>query len=191
MDDKYYHTSESVKEYISLAKDVNGAQLIDKLKTFLPEESNVLELGTGPGSDFEILNKFYNVTGSDYSTEFIKHLESQFADHKFLHLDARTISTDNKFESIYSNKVLHHLKDDELSDSIKKQSDVLIRNGIVCHSFWKGEGYEIFKGMYVNYHTSSTIRKQFEPYFKILLLEEYKEFDHNDSLILIAEKKSS
>ena len=32
----YYKTKESVEEYIKLAKDVNGGELIEKLKKFLP-----------------------------------------------------------------------------------------------------------------------------------------------------------
>ncbi len=47
----YYKTKESVEEYIQLAKDVNGAALIEKLKVFLAAHAAVIEIGTGPGAD--------------------------------------------------------------------------------------------------------------------------------------------
>jgi hypothetical protein len=55
MNDNYYKTEESVEEYIKLAKDVSGGQLIRKLKDFLPPNSFLLEIGSGPGTDFQIL----------------------------------------------------------------------------------------------------------------------------------------
>ena len=68
------------------------------------------------------------------------------------------------------------------SNPIKRQVEVLNSNGVVCHSFWKGEGTEIFKGMFVNYHSEAELRSLFEPSFDILLLESYQEFEADDSL---------
>ena len=185
----YYKTKESVEEYIRLAKDVNGGELIKKLKNFLPLNSTLLEIGTGPGTDWNILNQDYNVTGSDNSTEFLNHLSSVNPKGNFFELDAITIKTNRKFDGIYSNKVLHHLKDNELKDSIKRQFDVLNSNGIICHSFWKGEGSEIFKGLFVNYHSKKALTDFFEDYFEVLLIESYAEFEEEDSLLFIGKKK--
>lgn len=76
MNDNCYKTKESVEEYIKLAKDVDGGQLIKKLNNFLPSNSLLLEIGSGPGIDFQILKKDYRVVGSDYSTEFMSRLIS-------------------------------------------------------------------------------------------------------------------
>ena len=185
----YYKTKESVDEYIKLAKDVNGKLLIEKLKNILPYNSTILEIGSGPGTDWKILNEFYEVTGSDNSNEFLNHLINKNPKGKFLELDAVSLKTEMKFDGIYSNKVMHHLKDIELIGSVKRQNEILNSNGKICHSFWKGEGSEIFKGLFVNYHSIATLTKVFEKYFKILSIEEYKEFDENDSLLLVATKK--
>ena len=48
MNEKYYHTKESVQEYIRLAQGVNGEGLIKRLNEFLPSQSVMLELGSGP-----------------------------------------------------------------------------------------------------------------------------------------------
>ncbi len=186
---EYYKTKESVEEYIKLAKGVNGKNLIERLEQVLPHNSMVLEIGSGPGTDWKILNELYNVIGSDNSTKFLKHLMDENPKGKFLELDAITLETKKRFDGIYSNKVLHHLKDNELTSSVKSQHKILNPNGVVCHSFWKGRGSEIFKGLFVNYHTESTIKKKFQKYFEVLSMERYKEFEDNDSLLLIGKKK--
>lgn len=109
MKNTYYHTKKSVDEYIELAKGVNGEELIEKLKQYLPLQSTLLEIGSGPGSDWAILNSSYSATGSDNSLQFLRHLRHKYPQGKFLKLDAVTINTLEKFDGIYSNKVLHHL----------------------------------------------------------------------------------
>lgn len=189
MSTNYYKTKESVEEYIHLAKDVNGGELINKLKKYLPSNSTLLEIGSGPGTDWSILSEDYKVTGSDNSKEFLSHLKSKNPKGTFIELDATALNTHETFDGIYSNKVLHHLEDKELINSIKKQADILSTNGIICHSFWKGEGSEVFNGMFVNYHTETELKKLFETYFDILLLERYAEFEEGDSFLLIGKKK--
>jgi len=188
MNKEYYHTKESVEEYINLARDISGIKLIHKFQSFLPKESKLLEIGSGPGTDWKILSENYNVTGSDLSKEFLSHLKNHFPKGNFIELDAISLDTSKKFDAIYSNKVLHHLKDEELVKSIKRQYEILTRGGIICNSFWKGKGTEVFKGMFVNYQNQETLRSFFEPKFEILLLEEYKEFEDGDSILLIGKK---
>ena len=159
------------------------------MKNFLPTNATLLELGSGPGSDWKILNQNYDVIGSDYSTEFTARLKAKYAEGEFLELDAITIVTDKHFDGIYSNKVLQHLRDDQLVASIQRQTELLNSKGVVCHSFWKGEGSEIFKGMFVNYHTLSHLTNLFSEVFDILVSQEYKEFEDNDSILIIGKKK--
>lgn len=189
MDGEYYKTKESVKEYIKLAKGYDGAELIEKLKKILPLNSTLLEIGSGPGSDWKILSTSYKTIGSDNSNEFLNYLTAKNPNGEFLNLDAVTLKTDKKFDGVYSNKVMHHLKDGELIKSIKRQHEILNSDGIICHSFWKGDGSEVFKGLFVNYHNEENLIEFFEGAFEILLLENYKEFDDADSILLIAKKK--
>ena len=189
MEKGYYHTKESVEEYIKLAKGHSGEELILKLQEYLPAGATLLELGSGPGVDWKILASDYQITGSDNSIEFIDHLAANNPKSTFLELDAVTIQTDQAYDGIYSNKVLHHLTDQELRDSIKRQHEVLNTGGIICHSFWKGKGSETFKGLFVNSHLKPDIENFFTPYFEILVLEEYQEFDKDDSILVIGRKR--
>lgn len=189
MEGEYYKTQQSVEEYIRMAEGHNGGALIKKLNNFLPHGASLLEIGSGPGTDLSLLNAVYNVVGSDNSDKFIKHLQTKNPEGEFLNLDAATLDTNQKFDGIYSNKVLHHLKDDEIEASIIRQKDLLNPGGIIGHSFWKGNGAEVFNGLFVNYHTESSLKSLFTECFEILLVDYYKEFEENDSLFLIGRKK--
>lgn len=189
MSDQYYHTEQSVEEYIKAAEGHSGKALIEQVKQFLPPGSTLLELGSGPGTDWAILSETYAVTGSDYSVPFVKRLETQYPNAHFLQLNAATLDTEEHFQGIYSNKVLHHLTDNDLSTSIQRQHDILNPDGIICHSFWKGEGGEEFKGMFVNYHNEAALNQLFNNLFEVLVLETYAEFEPGDSLLLIARKQ--
>ncbi|MGB0431737.1 MAG: class I SAM-dependent methyltransferase, partial [Bacteroidia bacterium] len=162
MSNNFYQTKEGVSQYIKMAQDVDSSQLIEKLKKHLSQDASVLELGSGPGTDWQLLNQCFNVTGSDYSAEFINHLKAHIPNGEFFELDASTLDIDKQFDAIYSNKVLHHLSDAQLASSIKNQVRILNPNGIICHSFWQGKGDEIFNGLFVNYHEEDDLIKTFE-----------------------------
>ena len=71
MTDYYYFTKQTVNEYIKMAKGFDGRDLIEKLKGFLPKHSSVLELGSGPGVDLEILSETYEEIEKKDSILFI------------------------------------------------------------------------------------------------------------------------
>lgn len=185
----YYHQKASVQEYITMAQGVNGAGLIKELSHYLPQGATLLELGSGPGSDFELLSQLYSVTGSDYSEEFLLHLHQRFANQTFLHLDATTLLIDKTFDGIYANKVLQHLTDEALEQSIKRQAEIVSPNGIICHSFWNGTGDELFKGLLVNYQNKESLQRLFSTYFDTLHCNSYTEFEPNDSILFIGKLK--
>ena len=187
----YYHTKESVKEYIRLADGYDGATLISELKKYISPGLWILELGSGPGKDWKILSEQYMVMGSDYSKEFIEYLNQEHPNGEFLELNASTLMTDKKFDVVYSNKVMHHLEDKELIQSFKRQHELLNDSGVICHSFWKGESSEVFKGLFVNYLLEADLEELCKKQFDVLVLKDYAEFDEGDSLLLIARKKNN
>lgn len=187
--DNYYNTKKSVAEYIKMAQGYDGKQAIAKLREFLPTDSSILEIGSGPGTDWEILSENYRVTGSDNSAEFLKHLRATYPEGEFLALDASTLITDMHFDGIYSNKVLHHLEDEALKASIIRQAKILNPGGMVCHTFWEGKDSEIFNNLFVNYHNVTDLRALFENHFETMLIQYYKEFEKDDSILFIGKKK--
>lgn len=58
----------------------------------------------------------------------------------------------------------------------------------MAHSFWKGQGSETFKGMFVNYHSQKELVNEYLNGFEIILMNEYQEFEPNDSIFIVAKK---
>lgn len=185
----YFHHEKKVKEYIKIAKGYDGRELITVLNKYLPQNSSILEIGMGPGTDLAILEKFYEVTGSDYSEIFIELYRKQHPKANLLQLDAVTLKTEQKYQGLYSNKVLIHLTREELKQSIKRQADVLEPEGIVCHSFWCGKKEENYDGLIFIYYTTEQLQDLFKETFDIIEIEKYKEMELNDSIYIIARKK--
>lgn len=67
--------------------------------------------------------------------------------------------------------------------------EILNENGYVYYSFWKGKGDEKFKGLYVNYHLEKDLEKLLNDNFNIVEIKAYAEFEENDSILLIAQKR--
>jgi len=186
----YYDDLKNVQNYIKMAKDCNAAELISKLDPYLEEGSALLELGMGPGNDLEILNKKYKATGTDKYAHFINIYKGNNPDADVMVMDALTLDTQRTFDCIYSNKVLMHLTKEELDKSIKKQWSLLNENGILFHSFWKGDEGSNEGGMFNQYYLENELAKMFCKGFELVLIESYKEFEEDDSILIIVRKVS-
>ena len=143
----------------------------------------------GPGKDLEILGKTYAVTGSDNSQIFLDRYKRKNQNTDLLKLDAVTLSTGRSFDCIYSNKVLQHLTTDDLKISLKKQKEILNSNGILFHSFWKGNKIENMEGLLFVYYALDSLRELFESDFEILELKIYTEDQKDDSIYAILRRK--
>ena len=185
----YYDVEKNVTEYINMAEGYDGRDFIPILQTTLKNGSTVLELGMGPGKDFELLSEHYQVTGSDYSQAFLDRYRQKNPDADLLLLNAVTMDIDRKFDGIYSNKVLHHLTRDDLKTSLHKQAEVLNDNGILFHSFWYGDKQEEMDGLLFTYYTKETLKQTIGEQYRILEMRQYTEMEDSDSLYLVLQKK--
>jgi cyclopropane fatty-acyl-phospholipid synthase-like methyltransferase len=185
----FFDTEKGVNEYLKMAEGLDGAELIKILHKFVPEKSSVLELGMGPGKDLAILSKTFKVTGSDNSQIFLDRYKKENPDADLLKLDAVTLSTNRTFDCIYSNKVLHHLTTEDLKRSLKKQKELLNSDGILFHSFWRGNKTENMEGLLFVYYELETLRELFESNFDILELTLYTEIEKDDSIYVVLKKK--
>ena len=169
-----------------MAEGFDGQALISELPEFLETGASVLELGMGAGKDLEILAKQYSVTGSDYSPVFLNRYRASNPNADLLRLDATTIDTDRRFDAIYSNKVLHHLSDDELAASLERQARVLAACGIVMHSFWYGDSFEEYDDMPVYHRNEVILGRVFSGHFDVVRMATYAEMEDGDSIYVIA-----
>ena len=185
----YYHKKKNVDEYIKIAQGHDGAHLIDVLEKHLAAGSTVLELGMGPGKDLDLLGKIYKVTGSDNSQIFLDMYQEKYPDSDLMLLDACHLEVGRKFDGIYSNKVLHHLTQEELEHSLSRQADMLNIGGFVMHSFWRGQGMKTYEEFIAFHYMETDLANIFKPHFKVIEIVSYKEIDPDDSLYVLAQKK--
>jgi ubiquinone/menaquinone biosynthesis C-methylase UbiE len=185
-----YDDPEGVKNYIQMCENYDGSNIYQALSQHLPENSTLLELGSGPGLDIEYLKKHYSVTGSDLSEEFLKICKEKTPEIPFVKLNVLNLELDQKFDCIYSNKVLHHLTEEELQESLKQQAKILSPNGLIAHSFWLGEENQEISGMLFTYYKKDDLLDVISEQFEILSTMSYEEFEEGDSLFVVAKLKA-
>jgi ubiquinone/menaquinone biosynthesis C-methylase UbiE len=183
----FYEDSKNVDKYIEMCKDYDGSNIYKLLQKHLKHGKTVLELGTGPGFDIPFLSKRYKVTGSDFSEEFLARCEDKFPEINFLKIDASNIDIKQKFDCVYSNKVLHHLTEGELLESLTAQASVLSPCGIVAHSFWIGEEDQTMEGLLFTYYRKERLLQMISENFEVVSSLSYQEFEQGDSLFVIAQ----
>ena len=172
----YFDEEKNVDEYLKIAEGYDGKELINILKKHLPEGSTILELGMGPGKDIDILNKTYNVTGSDTSRIFLNRYKKKNPDIKLLLLDAIDMKTNKTFDCIFSNKVLHHLTKEDLKKSLLNQKNTLKNSGLLMHSFWYGNKEEELRhNLRFVYYTEKDLVEIIDNNFEIIELKRYTE----------------
>ena len=182
----YFDEKKNVEEYISMAEGYEGKALIQILKKYLPRGSAVLELGMGPGKDLDLMKSFFKATGSDLSDIFLDLYRKNNPGADILKLDAVSLKTDRIFDSVYSNKVLHHIPEDQLIQSLMRQKVITSENGILLHSFWKGKKRsEVFSGLYFYYYEPDDMNAIAEKYFEVIETSVYSEMEDNDSFYIL------
>jgi len=186
----FYDESNNVDRYIDMCADYDGSHLYEALKKQLKEGSSVLELGTGPGFDIPFLKSHYQVTGSDLSHEFLKRCQTTYPDLNFIKLDALNMDISSAFNCIYSNKVLHHLTENELKQSLTAQAKRLNKDGLIAHAFWIGDEDKEMEGLLFTYYQQEQLLDIISQDYEVLSTLSYGEFEDGDSLFVIAKLRS-
>lgn len=189
MDENYYEDADNVRKYTAFTPAHDGALLVEVLGAHLAPGSSVLELGMGPGKDFKQLSERFRVTGSDFSHLFLDLYRQQEPAADLLHLDARTLDTDRRFDAIFSNKALIHFPAADLERSFARQHAVLNDDGLMLHSFWYGTGEDVFNDVTIVYHNETDLARMLEDSFDILALERHAKVADDDSIYVLARKK--
>ena len=184
-----WDSKDLVDRYLSSAESFDPTEILNALQRYVPLGSSVLEIGMGPGNDFQQLSAIYKMTGSDISRTFLDRYHNIDPQAELLHLDARTLHLDRIFDALYSNKVLIHLTVEEVAKSFDNQLKILKPGGIAFHTFWKGEGVEFYEGIRFSYFTHAHIKEQIdEDQWTALLLKDYSEIKTFDSFYVILKK---
>lgn len=190
---KFFMKKENVDKYIEMIEDYDGTWLLNKLGEFLKLGASLLELGMGAGKDLDILSRNYNVIGSDNSEIFLDRYRKLNTGIKVINLDAIEMNIYEKFDCIYSNKVLHHLTREDFIKSIKNQKKNLNEDGIIFMTLWRGKYKEemMFNDeVRFTYYLESDIEEIVKDDYEVVHMEAYKEFEEeeNDSLLVVLKR---
>lgn len=154
-------------------------------------EASILELGSGPGHDLPLLAGRYRVTASDLCGEMVSRLRVAHPDIPALQLDAVTIRTLGQFDALFSNKVIQHLDDEEVRQSMFRQQQVVRPGGIVAHTFWVNTSTRHKPYGSKKTRPKACLVELVAEYFEILEAMQYGAFMPNDSLLVIARHRPS
>ena len=186
---RYFDDPARAAEYIRLAEGYNGGELIELLSRLIAPGARVLELGTGPGVDLDLLAAAgFSVLGSDASQTFIDLYRGRGGQAEMMLLDAVTLDVAESFDAIYSNKVLQHLTPSELSRSFIRQAEVMRPDGVLLHSLWLGERQDEIDGLLFQQHTEASLQALLPQSLKISQVEIYTEEEPDDSLVVVFER---
>jgi len=187
----FYDDPKNAAGYIKMCEGYDAGPQLQTLYNALPDGSKLLEIGSGPGNDLALLAQHYNVTGSDFSVEFVKHLATRFPKLPILKIDAKSLIKSDTYDAIYSNKVLHHLDDTGLAKSFAAQARMLNDGGLVYHLIWQiiDEMPDMGDLPFIA-RNEAQVADLMRPEFEIVNVEPFTEFSDNDSLAILARKSA-
>lgn len=183
------YSKEQVLAYYKMMENYDNDYVLNKFSNRIPKGSKVLELGFGTGQDYLQLKADYNMTGSDYSDEFIAAFE-QLYDEQILKVNAVKMDVLGKYDCIYSSKVLNSLAEQDIITSLVNQYQTLNDGGYIFHTLWYGD-----KSVDESFIDKSILQKILGLEFDYVEFQYYKEADfvqtEFDSVIVIARKLSN
>lgn len=185
-----YDTPEGVDQYVEMADGYDGRDLIERLRMLVPAGARVLELGIGPGKDLDMLAETFDVVGSDLSEEFLERFAARRPEIALLQLDAARPETDERFDAIYSNKVLQHLTREELADSLEYQAALLLPDGVLLHSLWVGDHIEEMDGLIATHWTADSFAAVVPHELELVDASRYEEMEPEDSLCVVLVRRA-
>lgn len=178
------------KEFRNTATGNSSFALQNRVKTIIPEQSSLLLLGIGSGKDLKFLSQYYKVTASDFSRLLLTMYQKEYPETDFLNLDPVELETERKFDSIFSNKVLSQMNEEDLLLSLNNQLNLLNENGIAIHSFWSGNKQENHHGLTWVYYTEEKLQSLIPSQFEVIDINTYKQNLMHDSLYIVLKLKT-
>ncbi|MFV0424929.1 MAG: class I SAM-dependent methyltransferase [Bacilli bacterium] len=180
-----FNDSEFVNQYYEMLKDYQDEFVQNKFLKFIPKNLKVLELGFGTGLDYFALKDFYEYTISDYSKAFIDEFKKRY-NIDAIQIDAKFIDINEKFDCIFSNKVLHVFTDEELVLSFDSQYNALYSDGYIFHTLWYSK--DAIPDEYANRVNEAKLIELLDKKFEVIHSETYSEMEDEDSIVFIAKK---
>ena len=133
----------SPNKYVESTSEMVPMDELNQFIGLLPNQvSPVLDAGSASGRDAEaMVGAGIKAQGIDLSDELLDRARKLHPDIDFKKMDVRRLEfPDNHFGGVWSNAVLHHLEDGDLTKAISEMFRVLMPGGALCISLKEGEG---------------------------------------------------
>jgi 2-polyprenyl-3-methyl-5-hydroxy-6-metoxy-1,4-benzoquinol methylase len=105
-------------------------RVMEEVKKFLQENSQIIELGCGEGIMFKELNKISkNVSALDMSEGFIRRLKKEFPKKNFYHKNVVKMDLDKKFDLVLCSMLLLDIP--EIGKALSRIFSMLNKEGIL------------------------------------------------------------
>lgn len=128
------------EEYIART-GTTPSPLVAALSATLPPGSTVLELGSGPGTDAEALERAgFKVDRTDAATAFVDRLLA--AGHRARRLDALKDDFGGPYTAVFAAAVFLHFTPPELTQVLRRAWRSVEPNGLLAMTVKEGDGDE-------------------------------------------------
>lgn len=107
--------------------------IITTFRKYLPRFKKVLELGSKKGDDLKLLHSYYEVVASEDEKVKTRFLKDEFIDIRVILIDKVTVDTHKRFDAVFSRNVLDTINLIQINESLKKQKNILNKEGMVFH----------------------------------------------------------
>ena len=115
--------------------------LIDLVTTHAPDGAHVLEIGSGPGFDADVLEeRGFRVRRTDATAAFVEMQRAQ--GHEADLLDVRTDDVGGPYDVVFAQAVLLHIDRAELPGVLARLSAAVRPGGLLAVSLKEGDGEE-------------------------------------------------
>lgn len=138
----------------------------DSILALLPDEAQMLELGSGPGEDALYFESHgVHVKCTDGARSFVERLRVRGLDAEVLEITAEDFG--GPFDVVFANAVLHHLTDAQFSAVIAKAARAVLPGGLLAFTIKEGDGQEwttakVESPRFFNYWREPALRKELE-----------------------------
>ncbi|MGL4450920.1 MAG: class I SAM-dependent methyltransferase [Sarcina sp.] len=167
-----FDSREKVEKFLKRHKSYDG-RIALILRSYMKKGASVLNIGLNDGKDFEVLKQTYDVVAIDSSQFFIDIYKENNSGAEVYKVDDVKLDIDRKFDCIFSNKLINHLTLEELKESLKKQAQLLEKDGKVFHFFAEGTGELLLGGVTLNMFDENTIRTVIPSDFEVVKFSKY------------------
>ena len=115
------------------------AALIEDLCERLPARARVLEIGSGPGFDADVIERRgFAVQRTDGARSFVEQMRGRGFDARLL--DVTRDDPGAGYDAVFANAVLLHVGRDELHGVLMRLAGCVSRDGLLALTMKEGEG---------------------------------------------------